>query len=180
MASLLFRPLPMLRLEEDEGAAVMSEAYWHDPYLSNSDTPRYEIVNLEPEYDFLSEDTPLSTGGSISDRIEGVLRHFRVLRAMVICPAKVRDYLFDYPELVKLLEYVVGTVGDHFSSGIQLSLEMYQDQETQYERLTLYIRQYIYDENTIPIIKKMRRDYHQLFPEMRGRFLLTTDFHAPR
>jgi len=179
MASLMSRPLPVIRLIEDEGSSLISEVYWPDSYLSNSDTPRYEVINLEPEYDSTQEEASSSTGGTISGPIEGILRHFRFLNATVISPFKVRDYLYRYPELVELLEYVVQKVYDHFNSDIQLSLEMYHDKETLYESLILYIRQYEYSENIMNVIKEIRRGYRQKFPKNVGNFLLTTDFHLP-
>jgi hypothetical protein len=134
---------------------------------------------LEPEYDSPSEEASLSTGGSISVPVEDILRHFRVLRATVISPSNVRDYLYCYPELAELLEYVVRTIYDRFSSDIQLSLEMYQDREMLNENLILYIRQYVYSDDIMKVIKEIRQEYRHKFPEIRGRFLLTTDFHLP-
>lgn len=178
MAALVYRPSYEIKLAKDEDSLVISR--WQDPYTSNPETPRYEVVDLEPEYYSHTEEASLSTGGSISVPVENFLSHFHVRRATVISPSEVRDYLYFYPELMELIKYVVGSVWDQFGSGIQLSLEMYKDQESQYERLTMYVRQYIYNENLMETIKKIRKDYHQMFPEIRGRFLLTTDFHVPR
>lgn len=146
----------------------------------NLDVSRYEVVSLEPEDDPLPEELYPSMESAVSVPIENVLGQFRILRATVISPSKVRDYLYRNPELVELLQYVVNLVYIHFDSDMQLSLEIYHDKETQYESLTLYIRQYVYDENIIKMIKEIRREYRQVFPETRGRFLLTTDFHLPR
>ena len=92
MASLISRSFPVIRLMEAEGSSVISEVYWHDPYLSNSDTPRYEVVDLEPEYDSSLEEASSSTGGSILVPVEDILRHFRALKAKIVSPLKVRDY----------------------------------------------------------------------------------------
>lgn len=182
MASQIFRPLPVIRIGGIDGTPVTSKTVdWPNTHLPNSDIISLEVIAEGPEFD-----SPLrssSTGGSISASIEDILEHFRILNVKVDFPSEVRDYLYLYPDLVELLEYVIEAVYDHFSSGIQLSLEMYQDQEMQYERLTLYVRQYIYSDTIMETIKRIRRDYHQLFPEImggRGRFLLTTDFHVPR
>jgi hypothetical protein len=170
--------MPIIRIVEAEGTSVISEVHCSNPHLTYMDIPYSETIAMASEYE--SSPRPSSTGGSISAPIEDILEYLRVLKIKISSPSKVKQYLYNYSELIELLEYVAGAARDHFGSSSQLFLDIYQDQEAQYERLTLYIRQYIYEENIMTLIKKIRKDYHLRFPEIRGRFLLTTDFHIPR
>jgi hypothetical protein len=173
MVSLVSSPILDITLEKYRGSLDASDI--HYLYFSNPDTPRPEIYEIfAPE----QEDSPDDESFAMSISVENVLRDLGASGIKIKSPSSVSNYLYRYSEIVEVLRYVVDLVNAHFDPNTQLSLETYQDQE--YERLTLYVRRYVYDENTMKIIKKIRRDYHQLFPEMSGRFLLTTDFHAPR
>lgn len=111
--------------------------------------------------------------------IESFLKYFHSLGGIIGNPSVVRDYLYRYPELINLAQYCLDLALQRFSPDLELFLDMYQDREAQFERLMLYVRLSSYDKNTMKIIKRIRKDYHQLFPDARGRFLLTTDFHFP-
>jgi len=180
MASLISRPLHVIRLMDDEGSAVTSEVYWRDPYSSNSDTPRYEVVNLEPECDPHSEEAFSSTGGSISVPVEDILRHFRALKAKIEFPLKVRDYLYRYPEIAELSRKVSDVVYQYFDFRAQLSLEIEDDEVPDSEYLVIYIRVPEYDNSVMDRIRKIRESYYDSLNNMNGWFLLTTDFAHPR
>lgn len=180
MASLISRPLPVIRLIEDEGSSLISEVYLPDLYLSNSDTPRYEVVNLEQEYDSPSEEAPLSTEGSISVTVEDVLRHFRALKAKIVSPLKVRDYLYRYPEIAELSRKVSNAVYQYFDFRAQLFMEIEDDEVPDSEYLVIYIRVPEYDNSVMDRIRKIRESYYDSLNNTTGWFLLTTDFAHPR
>ena len=92
----------------------------------------------------------------------------------------VRTYLHQHPDLFRLLAYVSKISRDDFEPPqAQLSLEVYRDIETNEEYLTLYVRQSKYDPNIMKKIKQIRRKYRELTKDIKGRFLLTTDFQSP-
>jgi hypothetical protein len=170
----------MIRLAEAEGSLVISEVYWHDPYLSNADTPRYDVVNLEPEYDSLSEESPISTESSILAPVEDILAHFHTLKAKIVSSLEIRDYLYRFPEIAELSRKVADDVYKYFDFRTQLSLEIEDDEVPNSEYLVMYVRVPEYDNSVMDRIRKIRDSYYYLLDNTTGWFLLTTDFSPPR
>lgn len=167
---------PILKIAPDCYRGSLSTTL-PDPYYSKSNTQQGEAWEIiDPEH----EDGDIFQGSfAMSANIETILRSFLVLGARIESPSKVRDYLYRYPELIDLVQYSLDSALQRFGPDREISLDMYQDPETHFERLTLYVRLSSYDKNTMKVIKRIRKDYHQLFPSVRGRFLLTTDFRFP-
>lgn len=180
MPSLISRSFPGIMLLEDEGSLIIHEIYLHDPYSSNSDTLRYEVVNLEQEYDPLSDEALLSTGGSILVPVEDILRHFDALKAKIASPRKVRDYLYRYPEIAELSRKVSDAVYQYFDFRVQLSIEIEDDDVPDSEYLVMYIRVPEYESSVMDRIRKIRESYYNSLNTTAGWFLLTTDFAHPR
>lgn len=165
------------KTEKDEGFSGKDKDTSIYLYYSESNTSRcerYEILDPDDVHCAPKESFAMSAN------IEHTLAYFNILGVEIKSPSKVLDYLYRYPEVVKLAQYAIDLVAKRFGPDLKLSLDMYQDSEAPYERLTLYARLSSYDKNTIKIIKQIRKDYHQLFPITRGRFLLTTDFRVLR
>ncbi|OPY52612.1 MAG: hypothetical protein A4E49_01786 [Methanosaeta sp. PtaU1.Bin112] len=174
MASSTSSPILKNALDHYIGSLV---ATLPDQYYPKSNTQQAEAWEIiDPEHE---EGDILQESFAMSAKIETILGHFCALGARIESPSKVRDYLYRYPELIDLAQYSLDSALQHFGPDLELSLDMYQDPEAHFERLTLYVRQSSYDKNTMKIIKRIRKDYHQLFPCVRGRFLLTTDFRFP-
>jgi hypothetical protein len=176
MASVASCPLRGIWPMGKEGTLVANE---NDPcYSSKSDTSRYEVHEIV----FLGQEASLTQDGSFSMlvQIENNLRYFHMLGVNIINPSDIREYLYNYPDMIKVLEFVVDLAVQRFDHDSELSLEVYHDQETQYERLTLYVRLHKYDKNLMKIIEQIREEYRNSFSEARGRFLLTTDFRFAR
>ena len=178
MAALVYRPSYEIKLAKDEDSLVISR--WHDPYTSNPDTPRYEVVNLEPEYYSSTEEASLSTGGSISVPVEDFLSHFCALKAKIVQPLKVRDYLYSYPDIAELSLKVSDSIYQYFDFRAQLSLEIEDDEVPNSEYLVMYVRVPEYDNSVMDRIRKIRDGYYALLDNTTGWFLLTTDFNPPR
>jgi hypothetical protein len=145
------------------------------------------MVTYQLPIDPFSVDFPEFTKGerifktnSEAMRIEEALKYFHNSRGVIENPSRVRQYLYRYPDMTGLLICVVGLINARFDFNTKLYLNIYQDQETRYEDLILYIRQRVYDANIMKMIKNIRREYRRLFPRTRGRFLLTTDFRLLR
>lgn len=177
MAFISSLPLPAIMLTEVEGSLVYSEVY--SPYLSNTDTPIYEVVYLT-ENDASSGEAFSSTGASISDQIEGILRYFRSLGANIVSPNEVRDYLDRYPEIIEISRNVFDAVYQYFDFKAQLSLEIEDDEVPNSEYLVMYIRLPEYDNSVMDRIREIRDSYYALLDNTTGWFLLTTDFGSPR
>lgn len=174
MASLVSRPIFDASDAKDGRISVASNG--PSVYYDNLDSPIfYEIIGPESE----ERSLPMESF-AISASIETTLREFDLSGVKIPSVSKVRDYLYCFSDMVVLLRYVVILVRSHFDFNVQLSLEIYQDFETDDEYLTLYIRQNKYDLDTMNTIKQIRKKYRGLAKEIEGRFLLTTDFRPPR
>jgi hypothetical protein len=179
MAAQIFRPVPIIRIVGAEGTSVISEVYSYNPYLSNPDTPQFEVVNLNSEYDHSPEEVSSSTGGSISDRIEYILSYLRDLKAKIESPTKVRDYLYYHPEIAELCKEVSIEIYQHFDFRAKLYLEIENDEVPNSEYLVMYLRVPEYDDSVMDYIRKIRSGYYDLLDNAKGWFLLTTDFCSP-
>jgi hypothetical protein len=118
----------------------------------------------------------VSTLSAVSDPIEETLDYFYRRGIKIESPSRARNYFYRYPDTMILSKYAADLAIQRFGPDSELSLDVYQDQETQYERLTLYVRQHKYDNDIMKMIKQIRKEYRELSAETRGRFLLTTDF----
>jgi len=112
--------------------------------------------------------------------VENSLLYFRGLGVKLIAFSDIYDYLYNYPDMISLSRYVIELAVQSFDPNTELSLELYRDSESQYERLTLYVRLREYDKNIMGLIKRTRDEYRNIFPDVKGRFLLTTDFRFAR
>ncbi len=147
-------------------------------YRSNSDILSYEDEDVV----FLDKiDSPIQDGSfAMSILVENSLLYFRGLGVKLIAFSDIYDYLYNYPDMISLSRYVIELAVQSFDPNTELSLELYRDSESQYERLTLYVRLREYDKNIMGLIKRTRDEYRNIFPDVKGRFLLTTDFRFAR
>ncbi len=121
-----------------------------------------------------------STSSSELAPVEDILNYFRRSRTKIVMPSKIRDYLLRYPEIAELSRDVSELVHERFDSSAQLSLEIQDDYNPDYEYLALYIRVPDYDDSVMERIRQIREQYAELLAEMTGWFLLTTDFAPTR
>jgi site-specific DNA-adenine methylase len=140
-----------------------------DEYIAEPISSIYTVIKNT----FEEQVTTLS---AISYPIEETFDYFYKKGIKVESRSKVRDYFYRYPDMMRLSKYAANIAIQRFGPDSKLYLDVYQDQETQYERLTLYVRQKKYDNKVMKIIKQIRKEYKESFVESGGRFLLTTDF----
>ncbi len=132
---------------------------------------KYEIIAPNQEGDFLQDGSY-----AMSILIENILNHFLALRAEIVSPSKVLEYLYQYPEIAELSKYVSDLVYRHFDFKTQLSLEIINDEDNDGDYLALYLRVPKYDESVMDRIKIIQERYYPLLSQMSGWFLFTTDF----
>jgi len=145
-------------------------------YIDEHVVDRISSIYTEVKKTFEEQTSTLS---AISYSIEDTLDYFSKRGVKNGSVSRVRSYFYLYPDTMRLSKYAADLAIQRFGPDSELSLEVYQDQETQYERLTLYVRQHKYDNKTMKVIKQIRKEYRESFAETRGRFLLTTDFRIP-
>lgn len=91
----------------------------------------------------------------------------------------VANYLSDYPNLKRIVTISLEDINSLFEDEVQLSLEMFNDNENEDEFLILYIRQEKYNSNIMSEIDKIRANYQPLLKDSSGYYLVTTDFQLP-
>jgi hypothetical protein len=94
-------------------------------------------------------------------------------------PQEVGRYLTLHPELSALLEPICKKVQLEFGAEVELSLELYQDPESDDSYLTLFVRQVSYDANIIDRIDAACGEFRAQLEIVPGYFLVTTDFRRP-
>lgn len=93
---------------------------------------------------------------------------------------KVKNYLFDFPELIEILPSVCKVTREKFPLGkAQLSLELDRDIEGQDEQLVLFVRQDHYEGNILEIIDEIRSKYSDSLVGKKAWFIVMTDFASP-
>lgn len=93
---------------------------------------------------------------------------------------KVKNYLYNFPELIEILPLVCKLTKDKFPSDkAQLSLELDSDIEGQDEQLVLFVRQDHYQENILEIIDEIRSKYSDILAGKKAWFIVMTDFASP-
>ena len=95
-------------------------------------------------------------------------------------PSKVRNFLYSHPDIAGLANIVSEKVYDNFDIGVQLSLEIEDDDVPNSEYLVLNVRVPEYDNSVMDRIRKIRERYYDSLDDMSGWFLLTTDYCSPR
>ncbi len=110
--------------------------------------------------------------------VDLLLREVRATGVRVPNPAAVRDYLTRYPELNLLTRKVSEQTAAEFDGQAELSLELYEDRETDDTTLTLYIRQPDYDAQAWAAIERLRESYEDELADSLGFLHVTLDFRA--
>ncbi len=94
--------------------------------------------------------------------------------------SEVKNYLYNFPELIEILPSICKVTRDEFPSDrAQLSLELDRDIEGQDEQLVLFVRQDHYEENILEIIDEIRSKYGDSLVGKKAWFIVMTDFASP-
>lgn len=91
---------------------------------------------------------------------------------------EVSNYLLCFPNLIDTVRRATEAASKHLPEA-QLSLELYQDPESEDEHLVLYARFPQYEEDVMSRIRKARNEYRAFLGQDSGYLLLTTDFRHP-
>lgn len=180
MASQVCLPKRVIVLSENNASLVISSPDWYDQYSSNSYPLRYEVVNLEPEFNSSMEGASSLKSSAISDPIEDILINLHELGVTVVSSFKVFEYLYKFPDVAKLSGEVSNLVYQYFDSNAKLHLEVRDPDDPDCEYLALIIRLPEYNDGVMEQIEKIRERYYSLLDDIAGWFLFTTDFRPPR
>lgn len=132
-------------------------------------------INLE---DYSGDDYPVTAVET--ERVEKALNYFHNIKAIIEEPSEVRRYLYRYPEIAELAQFVSEQVYHNFDSDAQLCLGVNGDEYRDSEYLALFIRLPKYDDNAMDRIEKIQKSYFDLLSTMTGWFLFATDFSPSR
>src|SRR2546430_14209428 len=116
---------------------------------------------------------------AVTSQIEPLLIWLLEQGVLIPQPLRVRNYLFRYFDLTRILRPVCKVIMDRISMNIQLTLELYCDPEIKDEYLVLYLRQNGYSEYILKFIEELRSEYEIDLADSSGWFLVTTDFQPP-
>lgn len=110
--------------------------------------------------------------------VEPLLERLRLSGIHLPHPAEVRDYLMRHPELQAVTRKVSDLATAAFAEQAELSLERYEDRESDDTTLTLYVRQTPYDERVWETIERLRESYEGEIAGSQGWLQVTVDFRA--
>jgi hypothetical protein len=116
---------------------------------------------------------------AITFQIEILLDWLLDNRVLIPQPSEVRNYLLRYFDLTRILRSTCKLAMDRFGMQSRLSLEIYYDPEVEDQYLTLYIRQFQYNEDILKRIEELHEEYEVDLTDSAGWFLVTTDFRPP-
>ena len=157
---------------------IIQEPKWKLPYPINS-TGSYvlgikEIYNHENDpYKWL-KNTELSQ--SIKMEIEFGLQNLKLSHVIIPNPFEVHKYLEKYPELIGIVLMASQSAREKFDPEDQLSLEIFNDHESDNQTLTLYIRKKHYIGSLLKTINDITDEYSPFLADKNGWFVLTTDY----
>jgi hypothetical protein len=124
-------------------------------------------------------DALVSGRADVSSHVEDTLTWLELVGIHVNQLAKVREYFAANLDLVDLLPCICDAVASEFGSGAVLCLNLYEDPEFNSRYLTLYVRQYRYDDDLIERIDGAIATFVPALATRSGRLLVTSDFRTP-
>lgn len=104
---------------------------------------------------------------------------FDLLHIDIAHPAEVFDYILQSPGLDLIVMYACILTENEFRCDSTITLDIYQDPESDDRYLTIYVRQNEYDTNIIKRMDKICDEYEPTLNDQSGWLLLTTDFKSP-
>lgn len=117
---------------------------------------------------------------SLSYTVEQSLRAIlEILQVEISHPAEVFDYILQNPGLDLVTMYACMLTKDEFRRDATITLDLYQDPESDDRYLTIYVRQKEYDKNILKRIDKICDEYEPALKGQSGWLLLTTDYKHP-
>ncbi len=119
----------------------------------------------------------LQSNAEAGSQIEMVLDWLQHNQVVVSQPVEVSNYLIQHLDLMELILPVCKTAMARFENRAKFYLEVYRDPEIDDEYLALYIRQKVYDDDVLKVIREISREsLYQGLVSKKGWFTVTTDF----
>jgi hypothetical protein len=138
------------------------------------------------EKDLLHNDSPsvaprdgrhLQSHAEASSQIEKVLDWLQHNQVTVSQPAEVLNYLTRHLDMTELILPVCKMARTRFENRAEFYLEVYRDPEIDDEYLALYVRQKVYDDDVLKMIREISREsLYRGLEGKKGWFTITTDF----
>jgi len=94
-------------------------------------------------------------------------------------PEDIRRNLLCHPDMTDLVKRICDDALDRFPRPSQVALELYQDPEIEDEHLTVYVRQYDYDDDILDVLDEVRLKFHEERATSSNWIHITTDFELP-
>lgn len=112
---------------------------------------------------------------SLTREIDGCLKRLQFKGVRLNKIEEIREYLLQFPDMIEATEEIA-SVSLATLSGIQLTLEVYQDPEIDDKHLVLYARYKNYDQDMMEKIRDVRKKSRKYLLGKSGWLHLTTDF----
>ncbi len=116
----------------------------------------------------------------VTGQIDEVLNWLVARDVRIENPAAVRAYLLRYTDLLLVIPTVWKKAVTLLSPDTQFTLALYRDPEIQDEYLTLYARQWKYEDCVLDMIRAINVECEELLSQFSGWFITTTDFRRPK
>jgi hypothetical protein len=113
----------------------------------------------------------------MNSQIDTVFDWLQQNQIVIPQPSDVRHYLLRYTDILELISPVCTAAKTRFENRAKLYLEVYHDPEIADEYLALFIRQKVYDNDILKLIRQISKDLlYQQLANRSGWFTVTTDF----
>jgi len=113
---------------------------------------------------------------ALTYEIERIMNQLQEMNIMIPKPAKIREYLLKYPDIIELILPVVNDAREAFL-GRFMFLDVYEDDDY-HNSLVLYIRQESYDEPISEKINEIIKQYKEELAGKSGQIRVATDFEV--
>ena len=114
------------------------------------------------------------------DDVASLVAYLEERGVLVLDRRSVLAYLRAHTDLLPVVRRVADAALERLGDRCELSLEVYRDPEHWGKHLSLYARQYQYEDRLIDVIEDITAKYWDLPSETSGWFYLTTDYQRPR
>lgn len=112
----------------------------------------------------------------LTSEIDKTMSQLYELNIIIPRPREIRDYLFNYSDVTRLLLDISREVRETFGSERLLYIQMYDEMKINDKYLTLYVHQERYKEPIEEKIENIQRKYNDKINEKSGKLRVMTDF----
>ncbi|MGD9896062.1 MAG: hypothetical protein AB7T14_03135 [Candidatus Methylacidiphilaceae bacterium] len=152
---------------------LIQECAWVKPRTALCKEPESTSSTISP----WDQATDQSAQSSTASAVEYLLTFLQGKQVYLKNIDEIRQYLFQFPDLIDVVPIAVDTARRYFASA-QLVVDVYQDPEFEDRYLAVCIRLNQYND-FVEKFEKAQRQFLNHLADKKGWIQLTTDFRAP-